>query len=539
MKKPIVGLIFSLAILAGVLGLGFYLLPLNDRWRLIAAVPGPVRRTGRIVIRLARDLPYLPYQFKQHSLPVYDLRIDRADLAFLGSNIPDANANLLTDEFKVPVPVTLIHEGQSYEGKIRYRGGSKVHWLWPKKSYRINFKKSQLFHGEEEIDLIIPYDRQYVVEQFQMYRARKLGLIVPNTRFVAVTVNGLRPAVYWETELPGKPMLERQGLLGDANFYVSEDVEVGSVYDSVIPWKKMTADPHFSSLDRSDLTALLNLLNTASTEEFNRQIFSLLDQKNFYSWSVHTLLAKSNHQDWAHNMRLYFDPSLGKFRILPWDVGVLYNYQDIPGHELFEQSWNRLSNRILANPVFMAERNQRLWNYVREEKNLQTDLAEYDRLFDEVRVALYQDKIRRFDNLYIDREVARFRRVLEDQFYFLRGLFTDVEAEISVDKKDNGALFFNVKTKSLAPLILESYELRGGDGQNARFDLTHEIKPSIRQIDVPRPDGTGPDKPDFKGYELIQNRDEFELTSGKIKEIKQIVVYLRNEFTGELLTLVN
>jgi len=551
-KEPIVGLVLSLALLAVVLGVGFYLLPLNDRWRLLAAVPGPIRRTGRIMIRLARDLPYLSYQFKDHNLPVYDLRVDRDDWARLESNIPDANENLLTDEYKVPVPVTLRYDGQEYEGKIRYRGGSKVHWLWPKKSYRINFKKSQLFRGEEEIDLIIPYDRQYVVEQFQMYRARKLGLTAPNTRFVVVTVDGRRPAVYWEAELPGASMLERQGLSGDANFYVGEDLETGSLYDSVTPWKKATSDVRFAADDRSDLAALLDLLNTADDKEFSQRIFSLLDKENFYNWSTHALLAKSNHQDWAHNMRLYFQPSLGKFLILPWDVGVLYNYQYVSGYELFEQSWNRLSNRILTNPVFMQERNQRLWEYVRDEKNIQDDLSEYDKLFADVRVPLYQDRIRRFDNAYVDREAARFRQVLADQFYFLRDLFVNAELQASALPESPKVLRVTLETKSLSPLALERIEVIGAKvrntldqplcfGSGMKNDCEPlVINPRIESVRVPEPaDAIRADEKDFVGYENVFQPTtlmvEFESASD-LKRAMSITFYLRNLSTGLELT---
>jgi spore coat protein H len=417
-KKNLFFLSLTLFIL--VFFVGLKLLPTNDKWRIAATVPDPVRKIGKQTLRELQDLPYAKLQYTTHELPVYELEIK--DFEFLQNNIPDDNSYKLEKEHKDPVPFKLEFDGEKFEGKISLHGGGKVHWLWPKKSYNINFKKSEHLHGRDQLDLIVPHDRQFIVEQFNNYRARKLGLIVPETKFVTIRINGGEPMVYWQSERLGREFLETQGLSSAANLYEADATPTGSIFDSVDRWDKELFDPRFEEIDTSDLQALLDLLNNADNDVFSQYIFSLMDEENFYAWNTHAILAKSNHQDWAHNLRLYFDPSLGKFIVLPWDVGVGYNYPDENNLNLVEESWNLLTNRILANPEFLEKRNQRLVSYLQDENNIKADLEYYDNLWDSVKPAFYQDKIRRFNFGYVKNEIMRYRDILEQRFYFLRDL---------------------------------------------------------------------------------------------------------------------
>ena len=218
-RKAQYAILITLGIIASLL-FGFRATIIAHQWQIISAIPGPIRRAGRVTLREFRDLPYLRYRFATHELSVYDLRIDTDDLDFLNKNLPDSEGFLseADGKYKQEVPAELTYQGKTYKVKVRYRGEKKSHWLWPKKSWRIDFGNN-LFAGKRRLNLIIPVDRQYLAEQFNNYRAKKLGLTVPESRFVVMRLNGKTPAVYWEVEHFDKEFVEKAGLSSDTHIY--------------------------------------------------------------------------------------------------------------------------------------------------------------------------------------------------------------------------------------------------------------------------------------------------------------------------------
>lgn len=500
--KILVGVTLAFLVM---LAFGLWSLHGPDKWRIIAALPAPVRHAGEFVLREIEDSPYLVYRFGPTGLPTYDIRVDSEDLKKLNENLP-AFDQILSDEYQTYVPAIFVHGGREYKVDVRYRGATSGHWAYPKKSIRVRFQDSDLFNGKKAINLIVPEDRGFVAEELNHFRARRLGFLTPDSGFAAVSINGKKPALYFEAEQIGSEWLKRQDLARDANLY-GEKYLFQPLYTDSNFWRKYARNSAYPENDYTDIAALLDLL-AGDDDTVVQKIFTLLDQDSFYAWSIWAILARSNAQGSIHNMRLYVDPALkGRFRIVAWDLG--FDGFTIKDPWVFEESDNPMLLKILRHPQFMAERNARLWAYLKDEKHLEDDLAYFDKQYEAIRKAVYQDRIKEYSNRYFDGEVQRLRNVFEHQFRSLRNLFVESKAACRVIDRISQIPAVELRTRSLAPLSVGS----------------RAIEPNI----IEKIHETGferPDPPTIHTFAVGERVTEIETSLDKIQ--------IYNAFTGSI-----
>ena len=508
-----------------------------DKWRIIGALPSPVRQAGKFFLHEWQDLPYLKYRFGDSGLPAYDLRIKPADLAVLNSNIPAEGATV-ADITRTYVPVQIRYQGKEYAGQMHWRGDSLNHWLYPKKSIRVRLNKNVLLGGKNIFNFIIPEDRLWVGEELNNYRATKLGLLTPDSRFVVVTINGQNQALYWEAEQIRSEFLERNGAaVGDVYG------ELGlwdPFYTDINYWQKYIPNPNLPTTDWSDLAAILQLLNQPSDQEFYRQVFALIDKETFYHYAVLNIIAGTSNQGGIHNMRWYFDPTIGKFRVLAWDIeSNNFMYQ---GHDPYflEETLNPLVKRILSNPSFTAERNEYLWQYVKDPANLADDLAYFDRQVKLIRKAVYQDRLRKRDDRVTDWEaqVSRLRPALEKFFTRSRQFFVDFPALCVADQKGGKIA---ITTRSLAPLSLERVDVLTAASTTAEVTLLSSESPLIAPVMTSQllptnvyASSGGKDQDSLTAFFVGEAKREFSLRLPvpARQPITQWSVRLKNNYTG-------
>lgn len=530
----------------------------ENRWFISSMIPSPIRVVGRVSFRFIQDVPYIHYRFLKSDLPEYEIQVENEDLAFLNSNLPKPTAFVVfNDEFKVSVPAVLTVDNRQYPMRMRYRGDSKSHWLWPQKSMRLSFEDGASFEGMYSLNLIVPVDRQYLVEQFNQYRAKWLGLTVPESKFVTVRINGGSIMVYWEVEQYSKEFLERHGLSGDKNLYGEADKR-GSLFESPDKWRKYSENPRQLPNDYTEITKLIDLVSSASDEQFSSNVFSIVDEDNFYSWSVQTVLAGSAHQSWSANMRLYFDTSIGKFRMLPWDVGQGHGVVETGDDAIFEQLSSTLAYRILNNPEFMQRRNKKLWEYVGDADRVAEDLAYYDSLYESTKVAFYNDRVRRFSNRYFDNEVKRYKIIFSGITQYFIDAFTHINT-VANAKNENEDTLFILDFSSLAPVTLSGVRIMDDNGDtngtevsgtatlgseklcsfgwNTELPACSEtyVYPSVKGIDLDFLMLSEPDAGQiYKAFRMSPQRMQINLDPYNSKLLSShAFITIKNEYTGE------
>src|SRR3989338_10098931 len=409
-------------------------------------------------IRKTTDIVYFPYFFRKNQLPTYELIISEKDQKELDDSLPKDFMNVVYSN-KVWVPAKFIYDGKTYDVKVRYRGDNAVHWNAPKKSYLVNFKSDDLFKGIKRLSFIIIDDRHFVLEQLNNKRAKKLSLFVPDSWFGNLKINGKKHGLYFIIESWSQEMLAKAELPDETNFYSDfgeEDLipEVLAlrnygIWDNLDRWTKLVNYGKLNFQHYTEVKQLLTLLNQTSDQDFYQQIFNLIDQNNFYAWQIHQELIHSNHQ--TDDVRLYFSNTSGKFYFIPWDLG-----NTDPSFEI--ELYGRLAKRIFSNPVYLSEKNKRLYQYLSDEKNLEDDLVLYDQAVKEIKVALYQDRLKIYTNHCANNYIANKRKEVIEAIDKLKEKFNQslVFVEIGV-ANDNARQFLGKNLLATFDIYLKSY----------------------------------------------------------------------------------
>lgn len=418
--SQLVFLLFNIVLWSLVIGGGILLMKSPDKWRFISAIPGPIRRSAEWVMREAQDLPHLSQRFKRVDLPRYDIRIADRDLYFLNSNLPKTG-EVLVEANRVYVPIIFIADGKQYVAEMRYRGDSSNHWSYPKKSIRVKFSNDTPFEGKYDLNLIIPEDRKWLGEEINHQRSRSLGLLTPESGFAVLTINGARPALYWEVEQISDETMEKH--LGASTDVFGECCQWNPLYTDIRYWEKFASDKTKHPDDFTALSSLLTLLNTAPDQEFHRRIFDLVDKENFYSYLTLIALSNTTHHGGIHNMRLYTDPQTKKLKFLTWDISMDEPITTSTDKTVVFETQNPLVLRMLQNPIVLTEWQERLWRYVSDPAHPEKERSMYDALLAQITPAVYQDRIREPLTADFHRDTAYVRSLIDARYQTLTSFF--------------------------------------------------------------------------------------------------------------------
>lgn len=471
----------AIVIIGLVVALGPFLYAFShlDREMIYRQYHKEIQFTNKLV-----NIFYLPSFLFASKLERYDLYLKDDNWKFLDRNLPPGYADqLLTDKYKQEVKGQFVSAGQKIDVKVRYRGGTDNHWRDPKKSWQIKFPADKYFDRSRDIALIIPDDRKYLVEEITNFRARRWGLVVPETKFVNLFVNGKRQGVYWQVEDFRKDLLEKQNVPGDINFYGgvnmgSEPQGVTDYFTSLDAWSKFSTSAQTETSNFSDLSLLLDIINNPSDSYFKQHLPEMVDMDNLLKWQILQSLMTSTHEI-GPNVRMYFDTSKGKFSFIPWDVSL----NDLPP-QLEEAKYNTLLTRVLKNPTWLHQRNQMLWDYINNTDNLKADLAEYDRLDNLTKNDLLKDW-NKVDSNYVYRwNIANDRQAISDRYKYWEQNLKDANAftkvyykpgatQARVDFETRG--FSSIKVQGItldAQSCLDGLAVYSDDNNNQTLEAT-------------------------------------------------------------------
>ena len=355
------------------------------------------------------DILFIPYLFAKGSIPTYRLTIPLDNIIRMNAALPpDPFLGKLEEENKEYVrgEFTDPERGYSIPVHLKYRGISPNHWNALQKSYRVQFPDGNFWQGQRLVTFVTPYDRNYYVEPLNMYRAKKFGLMYLDMQFARLNINGQDAGVYlafehWSPELLAKKGLPETKLFG----MQSDPVASGSLlsrYENI-------ADE--LDIKKEELAALFALRDHADDRLFAKLLPQLVDMDKLYAWNILTILSGSTHQTEEANGILFFDTSRGKFEIVPWDTEIA----DVVNHP-YDDTTSKLMTRVLSIPEFRAERDRRLTAYLDDPKNLEDDLAFYDRLAKETRTDFLKDVSKFHNDLQFLSIVARDRTWITNAF---------------------------------------------------------------------------------------------------------------------------
>ncbi len=394
-------------------------------------------------LRKFPDILFMPYYFKKVELPVFNLFITPENIALLNKFLPENTmGGTLMNENKVWVDGIFNFGDYQGEVKVKYRGTTANHWNSMQRSWRIEFPSEHLFNGRKMMNLVISYDSRYFVEPTNMHRANKLSLETPDMDFVRLKINGQDSGVHLAFEHWSEQWAVKEGLPENISIFGVDDSSEGYLAEQTVAstslftseggdyWKKYTkAESH------GELESLVKIIAEADDDTFKQVIGNLVDIDKFYSWNIVNILAGSNRQTDANNIIMIFNPAIGKFEFIPWNVGLLTPEDE----DIYRDNNTALARRLYKLPEFRAERNLLLEGYLNNADNLQSDLTFYDDLFNKTKVDFYKDNAKFHNNFQFLSQVKKCRELLIDNFNKAK-VVLEYEADYYQDEDKNKQL---------------------------------------------------------------------------------------------------
>ncbi len=386
----------------------YYLLNLNMTTRAKILRQFPILYHASKVTKVL-DIFYIPLMHKSSELESWNLILNEADLQKLQKGIPE---NFLDHEGKIDfkeVKAKLVIDGVEYKVKIRHRGTTPNHWAWDKKSWRINFNSETPYKGMDKINLVIPKDVGYVVEAFNNYRAKNLGLIVPHSDFINLKINGKNKALYYLSEKWSGDVLAKNEKPDEVNIYADE---IGTyLYDDLGAWIKQGYLNSDQPNDYSDLKMLIKSFSEKDIDSFK----NIVDINNFLSWTAHSILAGSQHQDNANNNTIFFNSALGKFEFIPDDVFLYELNWDI------NETENDLVSFVFSEEELKIKRDEILKGYLKE-NSIEEELKYFEELYYKIKYDLYSDRLKKYGNIISDLEYKKYKRIIKENMEKIKNI---------------------------------------------------------------------------------------------------------------------
>jgi len=294
---------------------------------------------GFIADRLRERLLRPP---KKGGLESIQLYVPEDQLKRLNSDLPYSGREYVPALLRYP-------DGEIHKVQLKYRGDYSYHWIGEKKSFRVKTKKSRLYEGGRQFNLVVPKTPYLLDNHLPYLVARRMGLLSPESKMVEVFINGRYLGVVNYVEQLGEQFLRKNGLM-PGDLYVGE--MVGKDFFSDVPrdvflnaafWTKEALNNH----NPPEWNEALKELSSAIYGEDIDRLLEIIDLDAWARFAAFTTIVRTPHFDSMHNWRLYFDPALGRFIPVVWDPAG-WNFRAYV--QMIERQSNRMD--IISSTVF-------------------------------------------------------------------------------------------------------------------------------------------------------------------------------------------
>ena len=221
---------------------------------------------------------------------------------------------------------------------VRIKGEYSKRTLAQKAAFKLKFDEfvdKQEFRGLRRMTLNnMIEDPSFIAERLSYHVYRAAGLPAPRCNSALVYVNGELFGVYANVETEDKTFLRRWFEDEDGNLY--EEGQADFRYGSEDYFELETNE---MENDRTDLVALIEVVENTTPETLLADISPLLDMDHFMKFTA--LEGLVNQWDmygytrfFPNNFRFYHDPTSDKFVFIPWGMDMSmkpYNEQQYIG----------------------------------------------------------------------------------------------------------------------------------------------------------------------------------------------------------------
>ena len=423
------------------------------------------------------------------TLPVYEINIDPDYIAALDAN-PNSN---------VTYPGTVLYNNVPYSCQIRYRGGESL--LLPKRSWKIFFNGGGP-EGLSETNLNAEYKDYSICRNYlTMKLGQRLGLDVPDTRFVSVKLNGDYVGVYHEIEQVDNDFFTSRGLGGGALF---KGINQGARFAPAMEADDLTDyfEVQVSAEGGVDtLGARCAFIQNMDFFNVNSGLPTIIDVSNFIDFFA-LMFCVGNEDGMVKNYYIHAGVD-SRYTLVPWDCDATFGNTEEgelenPSDRLvFDQLDNQgVFQRIISDPAYKAE----LMSSIDYTINFGFDGINDDltAIYDEIRNDIYQDDMNRGSNEDFEAEYYQILTYMFDRKarlqsldYFNRVDLIEFSATDYISAPDDPILFKANVTASVYSAAVFVYDINENDtliylvDDGTNGDITAGDLEFAKQVSIP------------------------------------------------------
>lgn len=407
--------------------------------------------TLKHVVKFEIQKKFTGSHLSDSKLDTFYLSINKSRLKALNADLPVSGKNYVKAFMKYN------KNPEMFKVKVKYRGDMPNHWMFEKKSFRIKMKKSSTLDIARRFNLINIDTYKTTVDLVTYKIAKELGLISPDFYPVRVFLNGNYMGVYFyldqtkeqllrdHNRMPGS-IYQETGIdhlkTGEAKYKNIDENGVGRLWSNELYWDKIASRNYEQKTNRTDIKYLMDAVNNFDDIEFYNFMNRYVNKDAYYKYFALDSLVGSAHHTYVHNHKVYFDPYMGQFEPIAWDVR--YWSDDTKAKDTANYPF---INRIKLNPIFEANRDKVAYN-VLQKYSPKIISDKYKSETDHFLTDLQNDKLRRThdskisldDIYYIAYSLRPFKKfikstegLLKRRSDFLENIYNEVNAKFTVD----------------------------------------------------------------------------------------------------------
>lgn len=302
-----------------------------------------------------------PLTDEQSPLKSFHITVDQVAMDSLNENLPVSGKDHFVDAYlKVSDDPEKIRKV-----KLRYRGDNNYHWLYKQKSLRIKLSNNDNYNMEKKFNLLNP-PHWFSFRDILTYDiSRKIGLISPDYFPVRVFINGQYMGVYIYLSQIDESLIRKHRLMPGSiyagDFAPKNEQGVSDLWYKEKYWEKKAARNTEQKYNREDIKYFIKAINDFNDLQFYEFVNQMMDKNNLYLYMALDVLFATDHHDFHHNHKIYFDPYKGQFRQIEYD---LRNWNAEAEKDLSNYP---LLHRIKLNPILESERDTVIYTLLMSE----------------------------------------------------------------------------------------------------------------------------------------------------------------------------
>jgi len=332
-------------------------------------------------------------------LPVINLHVGQNELDSLNSSLPMSGF--------VEKP-GVVETGAGFQKvRVRYRGDSNYHWIYPKKSWSIQTRRNEPLLFGRRLALMNPKDSEVITQYVDRRVGEKFGLLTTPVRMAALNVNKRYNGVYVCTQPPDESFLCYRGEI-PGEIWVGDPSHQkgmpGEFFSNPYIWRQVSAYEGTAAWEVHPLERLVREINDRSYWLRERR---LMDEEYMARYCAFVSFAGTNHYDATHNLKYYLNPLTGQFQMLEWDTCGFTMHNPTPETMGVDIGSPHLLTEMQLNPVFNYQKNKFLYDLLRKPglvEGVQRDVAA---IVETIRPYVERDKL----DTYGENKGRSFREV--------------------------------------------------------------------------------------------------------------------------------